>query len=252
MNQPTQAKSTAPHLPTLKLLTIADNIDDPNEVITNVGPIQIASSVERLNVKAILATHGYVWFDGVDGSISLAVGTISAADPRDKNGKPQDAFHLGGVTGAIATLNGDGLQGDMVKVGRGTHDLLVGHSIGHAVAYEDPKPKHQDGWQIMEGHKITVQVFDYFGGPNSNHAAWYCSPNDPGRDSAYSDPSLITDCVIESGTIVTKAAGVVLAGCTRCGARNLHIQAHFPWRLAKGLPVDPVDEGNTKLAVKPS
>lgn len=239
-------------LPKLTLLEITDNLDDPTEVISNVGPIHIAQSVERLRVKGIVATHGYVWFDGVDGSISLEVASISSADPRDVHGVPDDSFHLGGITGHIGTLSGAGLQGDMVKVGRGTHDLLVDHSIGHAVAYEDPKPKHQDGWQIMAGHNVTVRQFEYYGGPNSNHAAWFCSPNDPGRDAAYSDPSLITDCVIESGVIVTKAAGVVLAGCTRCGARNTHIQAHFPWRLAKGLAVDPVDEGNTKLVVKPS
>lgn len=237
-------------LPRLTLLEITENIDAPLEVIKHTGPIHIAQSVEYLNVKAIVATHGSVTFDGQDGSMQVNAASITATDPRDKKGVPTDAFHLGGITGIIGALSGSGLQGDMAKVGRGTRNLIVGASIGHAVAFEDPKPKHQDGWQLMEAHHVTVHHFEYYGGPNSNHAAWFCSPNDPGRDADYSDPSLITDCVIEEGIIVTKAAGVVLAGCTRCGARNTKITAHYPWRLAKGLAVNPVDEGNTKLALK--
>lgn len=236
----------------MSTLIIKQNVDDPTEVITHDGPILFTQEVELVRARAIVAAHGFVTFDGQDGSMLLDVGKLSASDPRDQAGKPADAFHLGGVTGRIGRVIGTGLQADLGKIGRNTRDLRIHHSVGHAVAMEKAQQgggavgdTHQDGWQVMQAQRVTIDVLDYTGGPSSNHAALFISTNATADWAG--DPTQIQDVVALGGVIYTKAAGVVLAACTRCGARNLHITAHYPWEQAKGATIDPIDEGNVKV-----
>lgn len=236
---------------TYQTLHITSNIDDATEVITHTGPVLIEQSVELLRVKAIVVQHGFVTFDGQDASMRLDVGKLSASDPRDQQGKPADAFHLGGVSGRIGHVIGTGLQADLGKIGRNTRDLRIHHSVGHAVAMEKAQvgggavgDTHQDGWQVMQAQRVTFDVMDYTGGPNSNHAALFVSTNATADWAG--DPTQIQDVVALGGVIYTKAAGVVLGACTRCGARNLSITAHYPWEQSKDATIDPIDDGNTK------
>lgn len=232
---------------TYKTLEISQNIDKPLEVIKHEGPVLITEAVELLRLKAIYITHGFLTFDG-GGSQRLDVKKLTVNDPRTQAGEPTDGYHLGGVTGRLGMVIGSGLQGDFGKIGRGTHDLVIEHAVGNAVAMEEPQAgggaagdKHQDGWQVMQAANVTFELLDWYGGPSTNHAGFFCNPQ-KGDDE---DSELITNVVVLGGVMKTKAAGVALGACTGCGVRNMHIEAKFPWRVDSVLTKRPVNENNT-------
>jgi hypothetical protein len=235
-------------------LDITKNIDDPTKVIRFEGPVNIDKSVKLIRVAAIYVQHGNIGFDGTKGSTKVEIAEVIIDDPRDLAGLPTDAFHLGGISGHIGLLRGTGLQRDLAKVGKGANGLMVDHSIGEAVAMElkpDMDPDHiphQDGWQIMNGWNITINQLDYTGGPDTQHAAFFCNPGGPGGDETNS--KLIHDCVVLSGTIITKATGIALGACTRCGTKNMTITAKYPWRIDKQRTKQPIDVNNKKVAVR--
>lgn len=224
-----------------EVLTIDQNVNDPKKIITHTGPVLFSSNVTLIRCAKIVLKAGILTLDNSRGNLALEIGEIDTVDPRDQNGVPDDGMHFGGVTGHIGHIIGTGLQGDFGKIGRGSHDLVIDLVDGIAVAYEDPKPKHQDGWQVMEGKNITFRTLNYTGGPNSNHAALFCNPNDPGH--TVNDATLIQDVVALGGKVVTKATGIALGACTRCGARNMDITAHFPFHTNE-YTVDEINEGN--------
>lgn len=239
-----------PSIGKLDLLNITEDIVDTKRVITHTGPVKVASSVKRIEVKAMYISHGFLNFDGL-GDLEVRIKKIVVTDPRGPDGKADDGFHLGGITGVIEQIIGSGLQLDMGKIGGGTHDLEIDSSIGHAVAmgwvqagHGTPGDAHQDGWQVMHAARVTFHELNYFGGPNSNHAALYCQPNKAKEDIDENDPTLVVDCVANGGIINTKAQGIVLGACTGCGARNMHITASRPFLSDKQLSINPINENN--------
>lgn len=234
-------------------LDITEDINDPNKVIEHEGVVNIAKSVKLIRVHAIRVVHGNIGFDGAKGSTSLDIAEMTVDDPRDLGGVPTDAFHLGGVSGKIGLMKGTGLQRDLGKIGKGANKLVIDHAVGVAVAMElkdtfDPKHiPHQDGIQIMNGWNIAINILDYTGGPDTQHAAFFCNPGGPDGDDTIS--TLIHDCVVLGGTINTKATGIALGACTRCGARNMSITAKYPFRKNEFTKL-PVDVNNTKVSTK--
>jgi len=234
-------------------LNIMRDINDRGKVIQHEGPVNVDKSVKLLRVKAIYVKHGDINFNGTKGSTEVDIDEMVVTDPRDLSGKPTDGFHLGGIRGHVGLIQGEGLQRDLAKAGNGTSFLVVDHSIGLAVAMElkdtfDPDHiPHQDGWQIMNGWNITIRRFDYTGGPDTQHAAFFCNP---GGGSAGASSGLIHDCVVLGGKINTRATGIALGACLRCGAKNMNITAKYPFRKDKERTKVPIDENNTKNVIR--
>jgi hypothetical protein len=228
-------------------------MDEPSKIITHDGPVNVLKSVRLLRVRAIIIKQGSLNFDGNKGSTRVFVEQLTVDDPRQLDGTPTDAFHLGGISGGIGNLKGTGLQRDLAKIGKGANHLTIGYAVGEAVAMElkpgmDPDHiPHQDGFQIMNGWNITIQKLDYTGGPDTQHAAFFCNPGGPGADDTVS--SLIHDCVVLGGTIITKATGIALGACTRCGAKNMHIEAKYPFRKNEHTKL-PVNQNNELIQVR--
>jgi len=238
------------------IFEITENIDDTKLVIEHAGVVRIARSVEFIRVKAIIVQGGFIDFNGDAGSQKIKIGKLSVSDPRDNQGRPFDAIHLGGVTGTIGKVIGTGLQQDLGKIGQGTRKLVIGSSVSQHVAIEwtpEPgHPPHQDGWQIMWAKDVTLGDMTFVGGPNTNHAAWYCQPNKSSSDIDPTDPTLVVNCVVQGGTIITKATGIALGACTHCGAMDMHIEAHYPFIAKKGRAIDAVNVDNELVEVDSS
>lgn len=230
-----------------------ENVNDPKKVFNLTGPMVVTKKCELLRCRAIVIEQGFLQLNGRDGSIRLEVRRTEVDDPRTAAAEPTDAYHLGGACGRIRSMVGTGLQGDLAKIGSGAHDLTLEHVDGYAVAMEKPQEgggaagdKHQDGVQIMNAYGVTIGELNYTGGPSSNHAAFFCNPGGPTGDDT--DPRTIHDCIVLGGTIKTKATGIALGACTRCGARNMLITAKFPFRRNE-FTRQPVDEGNLIVTV---
>lgn len=234
-------------------LTITKDINDPNKVIEFEGPVIFDKSVKLVRAQAIRVVEGIITFNGTKASTKVDIDELTVDDPRDLKGVPTDAYHLGGIIGRIGLIKGTRLQRDLAKIGSGSNGLLIDHAIGVATAMElkdtfDPDHiPHQDGIQIMNGWNIVINQLDYVGGPDTQHAAFFCNPAGSVQDSG---AGLIHDCMVLSGTIETKASGIVLGDCTRCGAKNMTITAKYPFRVNKGRTRQPIDENNKKIVVR--
>jgi hypothetical protein len=76
--------------------------------------------------------------------------TIGASDPSN------DGVYLrSGCTGYIGSITVDQWRGDGIKIGAGSHDLVIGKINVHCYAHDDGK--HQDGVQVMGGKNIKVK-----------------------------------------------------------------------------------------------
>jgi hypothetical protein len=193
----------------------------------------------------------------VGGTVKLCgevdIGEIVISDPR-LQGACTDGIYFQGTTGQLGVLATLATQRDMIKMGSGTHDLMIGSWIGRAVALEDTDfppghPPHRDGLQGANLARVTfgyVDVENLF--PGATNGGFWLNPQKAGGKVDPTDPTLVTDLVIEGGTITFPNAPIHLGYCTRCGARNTKLNGQRPFRVNAGA-VDPIDDNNTKTVI---
>jgi hypothetical protein len=196
----------------------------------------------------------------INGTLKIAgeveIEEIRVSNPRLKDGTCADGFWLAGVNGYIDSMEILNTQRDMGKIGTGTHDLTIGSFYSRAIVLEDTNfppghPPHRDGIQCMSGHRITIEHIDIENLiPGATNGGLWLQPNKADDEHVdQNDPTLVTDFVVEGGSIVFPNAAIHLGACTGCGARNTLLKAQRPFRTSQ-TTVDPVDVGNSKVEIE--
>ena len=196
----------------------------------------------------------------ISGTLKISgeveIGEIHVSDPRLADGTCADGIWLSGMSGNVEVIEIRKTQRDMGKVGRGTHDLLIGTFLGRAIALEDTDfppghPPHRDGIQCMSCHRVTIENVDIENLiPGATNGGLFMQPNKADDDNVdQNDPGLVTDFVVLGGKITFPNSGINLGACSGCGARNTTLEAQRPFRTGKNT-VNPVDENNIKIVTK--
>jgi hypothetical protein len=195
----------------------------------------------------------------VAGTLRIAgrckIGEITVFNPRLRDGSCAHGLWLGNATGEIGHISINESQRDMAKIGQGTHDLVIGSFFGRAIKLEDTDfpeghPPHRDGIQCMHAHNVLIEHVDIQNlFPGATNGGLWLNPNKADDENVdENDPTLVSNFVVEGGSIIFPNAAIHLGACTGCGARNTTLQAKRPFRVDP-TAVDVVDENNEKLVL---
>lgn len=155
-----------------------------------------------------------------------------------------DAVTIGeGCTGRIGRVEVDTWSGDGIKVqnaGAVAHDLVV--ESGYVRCHATSGGYHQDGVQVMGGHRLRFRNLTVQCGGAGVNAALFIAKGGSGD----SPP---TDIVFENGRLGPGAAHtVLLADSERSGVRSTVIcPGRYTSLRVRGRVLDPILDGNREL-----
>lgn len=149
-----------------------------------------------------------------------------------------DAVHLGsGCTGHIGSLTVVQYHGDGVKVGGGSHDLVIDQ--GSIRCYAHDVGKHQDGIQAMGGTNVRFNRMDIQCN-SSNNAAFFVNQ---GTNSPELPTGVVcAGCFLQGGGITVRIGNSVSSGVLNSAVVPGHISAV---RIDAAGATDPVYANNT-------
>ena len=144
-----------------------------------------------------------------------------------------DAVHLGaGCTGHIGTLTVVQYHGDGVKVGGGSHDLVIDR--GSIRCYGHDVGKHQDGIQAMGGTNVVFNRMD-IQCDSANNSAFFVNR---GTNSPELPTNVVCDsCFLQGGGITVRIGNSTDSGVRDSAVVPGHIAAV---RIDQAGATDPV------------